>query len=46
MTAVCYAGKDVLFTSTAQGVVCVWSITKKQCFMHWQADATEIGMNH
>jgi hypothetical protein len=42
MTAVCYGGNDLVITATAQGVICLWSSVEKRCYMHWQADTSEI----
>ena len=43
ITAVCHASKDTLLTATSHGVICVWSVIHRHCFLHWQADSREIG---
>ena len=46
ITSVAFAGKDTLLTGTLSGVVCAWNIADQRCFMHWQADNSEICMLH
>jgi len=38
-----YAGDSTLYVSTNHGKVSAWDTRHNTCFMHWEADNTEIG---
>ncbi|MED6241311.1 hypothetical protein ATANTOWER_008505 [Ataeniobius toweri] len=44
LTALCYHMDSFLLTSSNQGHVCAWDISKQSCFMIWKADDGEIGV--
>ena len=42
-TAMEYAGDSTLYIATDNGKVSAWDTRHNSCFMHWEADSTEIG---
>ena len=38
-----YAGDSTLYTGTNVGKVGAWDTNNNSCFMHWEADSSEIG---
>ncbi|KAK3091415.1 hypothetical protein FSP39_019740, partial [Pinctada imbricata] len=43
-TSLEYAGDSTLFISTNNGKMSVWDTRHNSCFMHWEADTSEIGV--
>lgn len=43
MTCLEYAGDSTLYIGTNTGHMTVWDTRKNYCFLHWQADLSEIG---
>ena len=43
-TCMVYAGDSTLYTATNTGKVAAWDTNNNSCFMHWEADSSEIGM--
>ncbi|XP_072042911.1 WD repeat-containing protein 90-like [Amphiura filiformis] len=39
-----YGGDSVLYAGTNTGVLSAWDTRHNSCFMHWDADTSEIGM--
>ncbi|XP_052262541.1 WD repeat-containing protein 90-like isoform X2 [Dreissena polymorpha] len=39
-----YAGDSTLYTGTDNGKVAAWDTNNNSCFMHWEADSSEIGV--
>ena len=39
-----YAGDSTLYVATNNGKVSAWDTRHNTCFMHWEADSTEIGL--
>lgn len=44
ITAMEYAGDSTLYISTSNGKVSAWDTRHNTCFIHWEADNSEIGM--
>ena len=43
-TAMEYGSDSTLYIATDNGKVSAWDTRHNSCFMHWEADSTEIGM--
>ncbi|XP_053384270.1 WD repeat-containing protein 90-like isoform X2 [Mercenaria mercenaria] len=41
-TCIVYAGDSTLYTGTSNGKVAAWDTNNNSCFMHWEADSSEI----
>lgn len=41
-TSLAYCGESILFAGTETGKVSVWDTRRNSCFMHWEADTSEI----
>lgn len=44
VTSVCYNTRNILYTGTNSGHVCVWDCNTQRCFVTWEADRGEIGV--
>ena len=44
MTCLEFAGDSTLYIGTNTGHMTAWDTRKNFCFLHWQADLSEIGM--
>ena len=42
-TAMEYAGDSTLYISTSNGKISAWDTRHNTCFIHWEADNSEIG---
>ncbi|EDO36826.1 predicted protein, partial [Nematostella vectensis] len=41
-TCLSYAGDSVMYAGNSEGVLSAWDTRQNSCFLHWQADKTEI----
>ncbi|XP_071943850.1 WD repeat-containing protein 90-like [Antedon mediterranea] len=44
LTSLHYGGDSVLFVGTSTGVLSAWDTRHNTCFMHWEAETSEIGV--
>ncbi|XP_033117799.1 WD repeat-containing protein 90-like isoform X4 [Anneissia japonica] len=44
LTCLQYGGDSVLFVGTSTGVLSAWDTRHNTCFMHWEAETSEIGV--
>lgn len=43
-TSLDFSGDSTLYIATNNGKVSAWDTRHNTCFMHWEADNSEIGM--
>ncbi|XP_067044850.1 WD repeat-containing protein 90-like isoform X1 [Acropora muricata] len=43
-TSLWYAGDSVMFAGTSSGMLSAWDTRQNKCFIHWEADTSEIDM--
>lgn len=39
-----YAGDSTLYIGTSSGHITAWDTRQNVCFLHWEADSQEIGI--